>query len=65
MAVVENSPIRLKITDSEHDSILTHGLEPDGSVVLLCFNHYIDDYAGVYLSNEERLLLVEWLTRES
>lgn len=63
MAIIDNDAVRLKVTDTDGDSLIIHAVEPDGSVVITCHNGDNDEYAAAHLTNEERLLLIERLTR--
>lgn len=59
--IEENNHTRLKVTDSDHDSLMTHGLEPDGSIVLTCHDADEEAYASVRLEPREIQALIWWL----
>jgi len=61
MAIVENGPERVKFTDHDGDSLFTHGIEPDGSLVITCHDGDTDEYAGVHLSPDEVAALISWI----
>lgn len=63
MAIIDNDAERLKVTDTDGDSLMVHSVEPDGGVIIVCHNGDNDEYAAALLTNEERLLLIERLTR--
>ena len=61
MAIVENDATRLKVTDHDHDSLMVHNVESDGSVVITCHDADDEAYASCHLSIEERLALIDRL----
>lgn len=62
MAIIDNDAERLKVTDTDGDSLMVHEVERDGGVIITCHNGANDEYATALLTNEERLLLIERLT---
>lgn len=61
MAIIDNDAVRLKVTDSDGDSLMVHDREPDGSVVITCHDRDDDVHAACQLSNEERIELLKRL----
>lgn len=58
--IIENSAERIKVTDSDDDSLIVHSVQADGSVIITCHND--DEYAAVRLTDTERLALIARLT---
>lgn len=63
MAIVQNDHVRFKVTDADQDSLMVHGVEVNGSVVITCHDADDEAYASCHLTNEERLILIARLTR--
>lgn len=64
MAIIESNPVRIKITDSDGDSLIVHDVQYDGKVVVTCHDGDHDQYAACELTNEERIALIHRLGGE-
>lgn len=60
--IIENSAERIKVTDSDDDSLIVHSVQADGSVIITCHDGGHDEYAAVRLTDTERLALIARLT---